>query len=131
VLVSKPTANQIPTNRTDSTRSVSAFANKYTSMSVNNHAVKGASARSVYRDLFPSILGSVKSGDMVVFQLGHYDSPAPGSSQDTAEGCIGAAPGSGDGTITITSGCTGAQEVIRTFYVSAGTCRISHAKRRS
>lgn len=87
-------------------------------MSVNNHAVKGASARSVYRDLWPAILGSIKSGDVVLFQLGHYDSPVPGSSQDTAEGCIGAAPGSGDSTMTITSGCTGVEEVVRTFSVS-------------
>lgn len=106
-------------------RRESAFANKYTSMSVNNHAVKGASARSVYRDLWPAIISSVKSGDFVLLQLGHYDSVMPGSSQDTAEGCIGAAPGSGDATITITSGCTGAQEVVMTFSVSYLQCRIS------
>lgn len=99
-------------------------------MSVNNHAVKGASARSVYRDLWPAILSSVKSGDVVVLQLGHYDSVMPGSSQDTAEGCIGAAPGSGDSTMTITSGCTGAEEVVRTFSVSIPTIlQLSHGKR--
>lgn len=98
-------------------------------MSVNNHAVKGASARSVYRDLWPAILSSIKSGDVVLFQLGHYDSVAPGSSQDTAEGCIGAAPGSGDGTITITSGCTGTEEVVRTYvgYISE-MCKAAKGK---
>lgn len=87
-------------------------------MSVNNHAVRGASARSVYRDMWAAILSSVKGGDLVLLQLGHYDSLMPGSSQDTAEGCIGSMPGSGPATMTVTSGCTGAQEVVQTFYVS-------------
>jgi hypothetical protein len=32
--------------------------------------------------MWTSILSTVKSGDIVVFQLGHYDSLQPGSAQD-------------------------------------------------
>lgn len=94
-----------------------AFASKYTTANVKNHGVAGASARSYYRDVWPTTLQVINSGDVVVLEFGHYDNKMPGSVADVAAGCVGSVPGAGSQTMTVT-GCDGSQEVVRTFGVS-------------
>lgn len=86
-------------------------------MSVQNHAVAGASTRSFYRELWPSTLATIKSGDYVVLEFGHYDTIYPGSVADHAAGCVGTVNGYGTGTQTVT-GCNGAPEIVQTYNVT-------------
>lgn len=62
-------------------------------MSVKNHAVRGGSSRIFSRDIWANALSSIKSGDIVVFELGHYDAKIPGSIADKNAGCPGSVPG--------------------------------------
>lgn len=91
-----------------------AFADRYTNANVANRGVRGASARSFYRDLWTNTLSQIKSGDVAVLEFGHYDSPIPGTLADSAAGCTGSVTGSGSNTVTVTS-CDGSSEIVHTF----------------
>lgn len=93
-----------------------AFGNRYTTMAVNHHALKGSSTRSFTRDSWAAALATINSGDYVVLEYGHYESSVPGTGQDVAQGCSGTVPGTGDQTMTV-AGCDGEKEVVLTYGV--------------
>lgn len=70
------------------------------------------------RDMWDSVLSTVKSGDIVVIQLGHKESGMPSSSSDTKAGCLASVPGLGSETMTVT-GCDGSMEVVQTYGVGS------------
>ena len=76
-----------------------------------------ATTRAIVRDLWSGIISSVKTGDVVVIQLGHKESGMPSSTADTKAGCVASVPGLGGETMTV-KGCDGGQEVVETYGVS-------------
>lgn len=84
-------------------------------MQVVNHGARGATTRNVWRNMWTDIIKQVKSGDIVVIELGHNDNAQmPGSLADKATGCGSVMAGGGAGS-TVTTGCDGSVETVYTY----------------
>ena len=80
-------------------------------INVVNRALGGRSSRTFYNFLWPTVLGMIKPGDIVIMQFGHNDS---GPLDDTAR-ARGTLPGNGDETREIDNPITRKHEVVHTF----------------
>lgn len=87
------------------------FMQQYTTLSVQNHAIGGRSARSFTREgRFQSIINSVRGGDWVVIEFGHND---VGSLN---QGDNGRTPCGGEGEEVCRVTYNGQQENVLTFF---------------
>jgi lysophospholipase L1-like esterase len=80
-------------------------------INVVNRALGGRSSRTFYNFLWPTVLGMIKPGDVVIMQFGHNDS----SPLDDTARARGTLPGNGEETKEIYDPITRKQEVVHTF----------------
>ncbi|KZV75972.1 carbohydrate esterase family 12 protein [Peniophora sp. CONT] len=89
-----------------------AYLANYISLTVNNQAVGGRSARSFTREgRFDTIAGQIKSGDCVVIEFGHND----GGSLSTDNGRTDCSPSGTDYSTTCTTTYNGVTETVLTY----------------
>ncbi|KZV75970.1 carbohydrate esterase family 12 protein [Peniophora sp. CONT] len=90
-----------------------AYLANYISLTVDNEAVGGRSARSYTREgRFNTIAGQIKSGDYVVIEFGHNDG---GSLTPTDNGRTDCSPSGTDYSVTCTSVYDGVTETVLTY----------------
>jgi lysophospholipase L1-like esterase len=80
-------------------------------INVVNRALGGRSSRTFYNFLWPTVLGMIKPGDVVIMQFGHNDS----SPLDDTARARGTLSGNGEETKEIYDPITRKQEVVHTF----------------
>jgi lysophospholipase L1-like esterase len=80
-------------------------------INVVNRALGGRSSRTFYNFLWPTVLGMIKPGDVVIMQFGHNDS----SPLDDTARARGTLPGNGEETKEIYDPITRKQEGVHTF----------------
>ncbi|KZV75977.1 carbohydrate esterase family 12 protein [Peniophora sp. CONT] len=89
-----------------------AYLGNYISLTVNNEAVGGESARSFNREgRFNTIAGQIKSGDYVVIEFGHND----GGSLSTDNGKTDCSPSGTNYSTTCTTTFNGVTETVLTY----------------